>query len=106
MIEGEMKMKKIIWLACGSGVASSQMAAHTLGDKCKERGLDVEIVVVGFRDIGARHQKPDVMVSIAPGIETGKYADLKDVPVINGVALLTGMGIEGIMDEIEQALKE
>lgn len=98
-------MKKVVWLACGSGVASSQMAAHTLGEKCKARGLDIEIVVVGFRDIGARHQKPDLMVSIAPGIETGKYADLRGVKVINGVALLTGIGIEKVMDEIEQALK-
>jgi PTS system galactitol-specific IIB component len=99
-------MKKIVWLACGSGVASSQMAAHTLEKKCSERGLDVEIVVVGFRDIGGRHQKPDLMVSIAPGIETGNYADLKNVPVINGVALLTGMGIEQVMDQIEEALKQ
>lgn len=98
-------MKKVVWLACGSGVASSQMAAHTLGEKCKARGLDVEIVVVGFRDIGARHQKPDLLVSIAPGIETGNFADLTNVKVINGVALLTGIGIDKVMDEIEQALK-
>jgi PTS system galactitol-specific IIB component len=97
-------MKKVVWLACGSGVASSQMAAHTLEKHCEERGLNVEIVVVGFRDMGARHQKPDLMVSIAPGIETGNYADLKGVPVINGVGLLTGMGIEKLMDEIEEAI--
>lgn len=98
-------MKKVVWLACGSGVASSQMAAHTLEKHCKQRSLDVEIVVVGFRDMGARHQKPDLLVSIAPGIESGNYADLKGVPVIDGVGLLTGMGIEKLMEEVEQALK-
>jgi galactitol PTS system EIIB component len=103
--EGVGRMKKVIWLACGSGVASSQMAAHTLGEKVKQRGLDVDIQVVGFRDMGARHQKPDVLVSIAPGIENGNYADLKGVKIINGVPLLTGIGIDKVMDEIEQALK-
>jgi PTS system galactitol-specific IIB component len=98
-------MKKIVWLACGSGVASSQMAAHTLEKNCNQRGLNVEIVVVGFRDMGSRHQKPDVMVSIAPGIETGEYADLKGVQVIDGVGLLTGMGVDKIMDQLEEALK-
>jgi len=97
-------MKKVIWLACGSGVASSQMAAHTFGKKCEERGLDVEIVVVGFRDLGARHTKPNIMVSIAPGIEDGNYAGLEGVKIIQGVALLTGIGIDKVMDEVEEAL--
>ncbi len=98
-------MKKVVWLACGSGVASSQMAAHTLGERAKQRGLDIDIQVVGFRDMGARHQKPDVLVSIAPGIESGNYADLSGVKIINGVSLLTGIGIEKVMDQIEEALK-
>jgi galactitol-specific phosphotransferase system IIB component len=95
---------KTIYLACGSGVASSGMAEHILKKKMDERKLVANVVVVGFRDLAAR-SKPDIMISIAPGLEKGKYADLGGVIVIQGVSLLTGIGIEKTMDEVEAAIK-
>jgi len=95
--------RKRIWLACGSGVASSQMAAHTLGRLLKERGIDADIEVIGFRDIRGKTNKPDLMVSIAPGLEEGNPG-LVGVPIVMGVALLTGIGIEKVMQEIAKAL--
>jgi len=95
---------KTIYLACGSGVASSGMAEHTLKKKLDERKLQANVVVVGFRDLAGR-SKPDIMVSIAPGLEKGNYAKLDGVVVIQGVSLLTGIGIEKTIDEIEAALK-
>jgi hypothetical protein len=38
-------------------------------------------------------------------LEKGKFADLEGVVVIQGVSLLTGMGIEKTIDEVEAALK-
>jgi PTS system galactitol-specific IIB component len=98
-------MKKKIWLACGSGVASAGMAAHTLKRLCQERNLDVEIEVMNFREIRGKSGKPDVMVSIAPGFEKGSYSGLKDVPIIIGVSILSGIGVEETMAEIERVLK-
>lgn len=95
--------RKKIWLACGSGVASSQMAAHTLGKLLKERGIDADIEVIGFRDIRGKSSKPDLMVSIAPGLEEGNPG-LVGVPIVMGVALLTGIGKEKVMEEIVKAL--
>ncbi len=95
--------KKRIWLACGSGVASSQMAAHTLGKLLQERGIDAEIEVIGFRDIHGKTNKPDVMVSIAPGLEEGN-SGLAGVPIVMGVPLLTGIGTEKVMQDIIKAL--
>jgi len=91
-------------LACGSGVASSGMAEHTLKKKLDERNLKANIVVVGFRDLAGR-TKPDIMVSIAPGLEKGNYANLEGVIVIQGVSLLTGIGLDKTIDEVEAALK-
>lgn len=95
---------KTIYLACGSGVASSGMAEHTLNKKLAERKLEAKVVVVGFRDLAGR-SKPDIIVSIAPGLEKGNFAKLDGVVVIQGVSLLTGLGLEKTMDEIEVALK-
>lgn len=79
------------------------MAEHTLKKKLAERKLQANIVVVGFRDLAGR-SKPDILVSIAPGLEKGKYANLDGVVVIQGVSLLTGIGIEKTIDEIAAAL--
>jgi PTS system galactitol-specific IIB component len=98
-------MKKKIWLACGSGVASAGMAAHTLKRLCQERNLDVEIEVMNFREIRGKSGKPDVMVSIAPGFEKGSYSGLEGVPIITGVSILSGIGLEETMAEIERVLK-
>ncbi len=95
--------RKKIWLACGSGVASSQMAAHTLGRLLKERNIDAEIEVICFRDIRGKTSKPDLMVSIAPGLEDGNPG-LVGVPIVMGVPLLTGIGTEKVMQEIIKAL--
>lgn len=96
---------KTIYLACGSGVASSGMAEQTLNKKLAERGLQANVFVVGFRDLAAR-KKPDIMISIAPGLEKGSFADLSSVIIIQGVSLLTGIGLEKTMDEVEAAIKK
>ena len=95
--------RKKIWLACGSGVASSQMAAYTLDKLLKQKGVDADIEVIGFRDIRGKTIKPDLLVSIAPGFEEGNEA-LIGVPVVMGVPLLTGIGTEKVIQEILKAL--
>jgi PTS system galactitol-specific IIB component len=100
----ESMMQKLIWVGCGSGVGSSVMAAEVLKPLCAARGLDVRIEIVNFRDLRGMSRKPDLMVSIAPGLELGNPG-LVGVPVVIGVSMLTGIGIEKTMDEIEKALK-
>jgi galactitol PTS system EIIB component len=95
--------KKLIWLACGSGVASSQMAAYTLGKLLKAKNIDATIEVVAFRDIRGKSTKPDLLVSIAPGF-TMDNPNLANVPIVMGVGLLTGIGTEKIVQDIIKAL--
>lgn len=97
--------KKKIWVACGSAVASSTMATHTLKRMCEERGLDVEIEMVAYRDIGGKPTCPDLLISLAPGIDTSTYANLKNVPVIMGLAFITGINKDDVMNEVEKVLR-
>jgi len=99
--------KKTIIVLCGSGVASSAMAASRLEDFCKERGLDVKVEKRAYRDMKGIGAKPDLIVALTPGLKAGGFGiGFEDVPVIMGVSLLTGRGYEKILDEIEKELKD
>jgi len=98
-------MKKKVWIACGSGVASAGMASHTFKRLCKERGLDVEVEVMNFREIRGKTGKPDLLLCIAPGFEKGSYSGLQGVPIVNGVSILSGIGVQKTMDEVAKILK-
>jgi PTS system galactitol-specific IIB component len=99
--------KKTIIVLCGSGVASSAMAASKLEQLCEERGLDVKIEKRAYRDMKGIGAKPALIVALTPGLKAGGFGiGFDDVPVVMGVSLLTGRGYEKIIDEIEKELKE
>ncbi len=91
---------KVIMVACGSGVASSETAAYKLRNMLKARNLQAEVRVVNFRSLKNLARQADILVHIAPNDPTD-YG----VPTINGVPFLTGIGADKIMDEIEKLLK-
>jgi PTS system galactitol-specific IIB component len=101
-----MDTKRIIVL-CGNGVASSAMAASKLENLCSDRGLKVVIEKKAYRDMKGAGLKPDLIVSLAPGMESGGFGiGYANVPVIMGVSFLTGMGYEKVMDDIEKILRQ
>ena len=64
-------LKKTIIVLCGSGVASSAMAASKLGQLCEERGLDVKIDKRAYRDMKGTGPKPALIVALTPGLGLG-----------------------------------
>jgi PTS system galactitol-specific IIB component len=92
---------KIIFVACGSGVASSETAAYKLKKLLDERKLKADVRVVNFRSLKSIANQCDILVHIAPNDPTD-YG----VPTVNGVPFLTGFGLDPVMDEIEELLKE
>ncbi|MDH3942678.1 MAG: PTS sugar transporter subunit IIB [Anaerolineae bacterium] len=91
---------KVIMVACGSGVASSETAAYKLRNLLQDRKLQAEVRVVNFRSLKNLASQADILVHIAPNDPTD-YG----VPTVNGVPFLTGMGLDPVMDEIEALLK-
>lgn len=92
---------KTIFVACGSGVASSETAAYKLRNLLKERNLKARVKVVNFRSLKNISNQCDILVHIAPNDPTD-YG----VPIVNGVPFLTGIGLDPVMDEIEELVKE
>jgi len=88
-----------ILVPCGSGIASSTICAQKIRKGLLERGIDAEVKQLAFRELQGEIGKADLIVSITPGLKS----DL-NVPVVNGVSLLTGGGEQAVLDEIVQKL--
>ncbi|MCG0238599.1 MAG: PTS sugar transporter subunit IIB [Bacillota bacterium] len=93
-----MAKYRIITL-CGSGIASSTICAQKIRKGMAERGIDVEVKPIAFRELQGEIGKIDLVVSITPGLKVDINA-----PVVNGVPLLTGIGEQAVLDEIAQKL--
>lgn len=95
-----MPKRKVIFVACGSGVASSETAAYKLRNLLKERKLDADVVVVDFKRLKSIAKQADILVHIAPNDPTD-YG----IPKVNGVPFLTGIGLDQVMDQVEKLIK-
>lgn len=92
-------MKKVI-VACGSGVATSQTVASKVTRLLKERNLDdIKVEVVDLKSVDAHIKNSAAYIAIT------KIEKQYPIPVINGIAFLTGINIEAELQKIIDACK-
>lgn len=78
-------MKKFI-VACGSGVATSQTVASTVGRMFEKDKINAKVEAVDMKSIEHYVKDADGYIYIAkPKKDYG-------IPMFNGIAFLTGMG--------------
>ncbi|MCI1821442.1 MAG: hypothetical protein LKI76_07160 [Megasphaera sp.] len=94
-------MKKRVITVCGSGVATSVMCATKIRDYCKDHHIDVEVTPISFGQYSGGNVEADVIVSMNAKIES-----VENIPIISGVALLTGIGQEQTLAKIAEILKK
>lgn len=92
-------MKKVI-VACGSGVATSQTVASKVNRLLKEKGVDARVEAVDLKSVD-RHLK-----DAAAYITITKVSKQYDVPVINGIAFLTGMNQDSELEKLVEAIRK
>ncbi|MFT8708331.1 MAG: PTS sugar transporter subunit IIB [Sporolactobacillus sp.] len=92
-------MAKII-VACGSGVATSQTVASKINRLLKEKKINSVVEAVDIKSLDKFIKGADVYVSI---VRTNKKFD---IPVINGIAFLTGMGQDKEFEKLVDAIKK
>jgi galactitol PTS system EIIB component len=95
-----MGKQKIILVACGTGIATSTMAAKSIESAMEDRGIDVITRQCKTSEIKGRLNGVDVLVT------TTSFSDDIGVPIIRTLAFLTGMGKEEAIDEIIAAMGE
>lgn len=94
-----MNKKKIV-IACGTGIATSTVVADKIADLCKREGIDALISQCKVTELGSYVDGADLIVSTT--ILGNKY----DVPTINGLPFITGIGEEETLKKVAEELKK
>ncbi|MEZ5190241.1 MAG: PTS sugar transporter subunit IIB [Schumannella sp.] len=94
-------MKKV-WVVCATGIATSTMVRLRIEQYLADHGIPVEVSQYRVSELSADRVDADAIVTT-----TGMPDEFaKVVPVVNGVALLTGIGDEAVLDELKEVLTD
>ena len=97
--------KYLIVVACGSAAASASLVMYRLKKLLAEKGIDADLRIYRIAELptAAHALKPDLIVVTAGSFSRGEIPP--EIPVLSGVPLMTMIGADKLMNEIEQALK-
>ncbi|MCD4801969.1 MAG: PTS sugar transporter subunit IIB [Anaerolineales bacterium] len=94
-------MAKTVIVSCGTGIATSTVAAIAIEEACKEAGIDVVTKQCKGQEI------PELLKQGADLIVTTSVMRFDPgIPVVKGLAFLTGVGKDAIVQEILDHLRE
>ncbi len=89
-----MNGPKTILVCCGTGIATSTMVSMSLREALIQRGIKVEIRQCLAAEVRSRLAGVDLIVTT-----TALPNDLP-VPVVQGLAFLTGIGKEQVIEDV------
>lgn len=100
-----MSKRLNIFVACGSGIATSTVAADKIEEVLKEKGLkNYKINKISMTELQGALSSADVIFT------TNKYRGEHDVPIMSVVPFITGIGeqkkVEEVSTLIDQVLEE
>lgn len=94
-----MKKVKKVFVACGSGVATSQTVASKIKNMCEDASIPVSVEAHDIKSLENIIDQCDIYVSI---VSKGKSSWNK--PTINGIPFLTGVGIDEEFEKLKVLL--
>lgn len=87
-------MKRVL-VACGNGIATSTVVASKVKEYLANHGVEVDMNQTKLMEVPGKIQDYDLLVT------TGQFeGQTGDVPVVKGMPILTGIGVEQTMEEI------
>ncbi|AHU89692.1 PTS sugar transporter subunit IIB [Trueperella pyogenes] len=92
-------MSTNVIVACGSGVATSQTVASKVNRLLKEAKIDASVQAVDLKSVDRYLADAAAYITI---VRDGKT---RDIPTINGIAFLTGMGQDEEFQKLVEAIK-
>lgn len=91
-------MAKKVLVICGTGIATSTVVAIRIREFCATRNIPVEVSQGKVMDIVRGIEGYDLIVATTP------IPSKVNIPVIQGLPFLTGVGVEATLEKIAQAL--
>lgn len=96
------KNRLTVLAVCGSGVVSSSMIAQKLEDILKPMGVEPNVIGLLPTSVQSYVERGGIDFVVSTSPIPGTIA----VPVVKGVALLTGFGEDECIEEIKKVAKE
>ena len=94
-------MAKTVIVSCGTAIATSTVAAKAIEEACKEAGIDV---------ITKQCKAAEIPIYLEQGadliVTTSQLRFDPGIPVIKGLAFLTGIGKDQVIQEVLDVLKD
>jgi PTS system galactitol-specific IIB component len=91
------KVFKIV-VACGTAIATSTHVAIKIKELLEERDLKVHTIQCRVQEVPSLAPDADLVVA------TAQVPFDLDVPVVDGIPFLTGIGVKEVIDKIEEIL--
>ncbi|BBU37930.1 PTS galactitol transporter subunit IIB [Aeribacillus composti] len=92
-------MKKKIIVACGGAVATSTVAAEKIRELLKKENIDAEIIQCRMNELESKKDGADLIVT------TARVTKDFGVPVVHGVAFISGVNVQKTEQQILDILK-
>ncbi len=93
------KLYKVV-VACGTAIATSTHVAIKVKELLEARGLQVHTIQCRVPEVPSLAPDADLVIA------TAQVPFDIDVPVIDGIPFLTGIGVKEVIDRVEQILRD
>ena len=94
-------MAKTVIVSCGTAIATSTVVASAIEEACKKNGIAVKVKQCKAAEIPIYiEQGADLIVTTTP------LRGDPGIPVIKGLPFLTGIGVDAVLKQIIDVLKE
>ena len=92
------RLYKIV-VACGTAIATSTHVAIRVKELLEERGIQIHTIQCRVPEVPSLAPDADLVIA------TAQVPYDIDIPVIDGIPFLTGIGVKEVIDQIETALR-
>ncbi|HAK47487.1 MAG TPA: PTS galactitol transporter subunit IIB [Spirochaeta sp.] len=93
-------MAKKILVSCGTAVATSTVVLRKIEENLEEKGIKVNLIQCKAAEVPSKLDGVDLIVTTTP------VGDVGDIPVIQTLSFLTGIGVDADMEKIISYIKE
>lgn len=86
-------------VVCGTGVATSTVAVEKIKEYLRAQKIDANIFEARLQDVNLYLGKTNLIVSMPI---SAQYPP--DIPVLKGLPLITGIGVNELLEQIKEIL--